>query len=272
MIHVAAFDDDGVRAHLYDFFCGCFHVADFFYRHASENFGFWNIWRDDRRTLQELRHHKFDPGGVEQLRSAGRFHDRIVDDMLELVRVEKFGDNGRVSAIAEHPDLHRRDFGIVREAIELRAQRRAGRVLHVGYALCVLHGQRCNRGDAVASMRRKNFQIGGSSRSAARIKTGNRQQYRRRQAGTVVSVMSAHDFLLVAPLCLKNSRPKISLMRDWRRNGGEMSPKAQSADTSREGSTGTCECTRLSFVSATKYFVQEPAATKRNAGFAPRNG
>jgi hypothetical protein len=30
--------------------------------------------------------------------------------------------------------------------------------------------------------------------------------------------------------------------------------KAQSADTFREGSTGTCECTRLGFAGATNYF------------------
>jgi hypothetical protein len=39
-------------------------------------------------------------------------------------------------------------------------------------------------------------------------------------------------------------------MRDWR----EMSSKAQSADTFREGSTGTCERTRLGFGSATRNF------------------
>src|SRR5579862_5923937 len=57
-------------------------------------------------------------------------------------------------------------------------------------------------------------------------------------------------------------------MRIWR----EIPPKAQSADTSREGSTGTCECTRLSFTGATKYFVWEPAAATRNAGDAARSG
>jgi hypothetical protein len=51
-----------------------------------------------------------------------------------------------------------------------------------------------------------------------------------------------------------------------------MSPKAQSADTFREGSTGTCECTRLSFTGATKYFLQEPAATTRKVVFAPKRG
>jgi hypothetical protein len=33
-----------------------------------------------------------------------------------------------------------------------------------------------------------------------------------------------------------------------------MSPRAQRADTSREGSTGTCERTRLGFGGATKNF------------------
>jgi hypothetical protein len=51
-----------------------------------------------------------------------------------------------------------------------------------------------------------------------------------------------------------------------------MSPKAQSADTFREGSTGTCECTRLGFTGATKYFAWEPAATTRKVVFAPRSG
>jgi hypothetical protein len=55
-------------------------------------------------------------------------------------------------------------------------------------------------------------------------------------------------------------------MRDWR----EMSSKAQSADTFREGSTGTCECTRLSFTGATKYFAWELAATTRKVVFASR--
>jgi hypothetical protein len=78
--------------------------------------------------------------------------------------------------------------------------------------------------------------------------------------------MSAHDFLLVAPLSLKNSARRIFLMRIWR----EMSSKAQSADTFREGSTGTCERTRLGFGSATKNFEREPVATTRNLGFASR--
>jgi hypothetical protein len=34
-----------------------------------------------------------------------------------------------------------------------------------------------------------------------------------------------------------------------------MSLEAQSADTFRKGSTGTCECTRLRFASATEYFL-----------------
>jgi hypothetical protein len=50
-----------------------------------------------------------------------------------------------------------------------------------------------------------------------------------------------------------------------------MSLKAQSADTFREGSTGTSECTRLSFASATKYF-EEPAATMRNVQFRTEVG
>ena len=50
-------------------------------------------------------------------------------------------------------------------------------------------------------------------------------------------------------------------MRIW----CEMSPKAQSADTFREAaeeSIGTCEFTRLSFASATKYFVYEPVGQR----------
>jgi hypothetical protein len=81
--------------------------------------------------------------------------------------------------------------------------------------------------------------------------------------------MSAHDFVLVAPLSLEEFRPKnISDARSV----DKISPKAQSADTFREGSTGTCECTRLSFTGATKYFLREPAAITRRVVFASRRG
>jgi hypothetical protein len=49
-------------------------------------------------------------------------------------------------------------------------------------------------------VRRKRFQVGGNSRAAARIKSRNGQQNRRGCVGViVVTVVSAHDFVLVAP-------------------------------------------------------------------------
>jgi len=51
---------------------------------------------------------------------------------------------------------------------------------------------------------------------------------------------------------------------------GKIPLKAQSADTFREGSTGTCECTRLAFASATKYFAQGAAA--RHSTFVASEG
>ena len=121
MIHVAAFDDAGVRAHLYDFSAAASISATSLIvmpvRISAS--GIFGVMTDERFRSSVTTN--LMPGRVEQFRSARRFHDRIVNDMLKLSGVEKFRDNGRVSAIAEHADFHRRNFGIVREAIELRA-------------------------------------------------------------------------------------------------------------------------------------------------------
>ena len=44
------------------------------------------------------------------------------------------------------------------------------------HALRGLHGERRNRCDAVAIMRRKRLQIGGHTRAARRIESGNRKK------------------------------------------------------------------------------------------------
>jgi hypothetical protein len=66
--------------------------------------------------------------------------------------------------------------------------------------------------------------------------------------------MSAHDFVLVAPLFRKieKSLERRIMIRVLT---AENVAQSASADTFREGSTGTCECTRLSLTSATEYFL-----------------
>ncbi len=51
----------------------------------------------------------FMPAAIQQFRTARRFHHRIVHDMREFVRVQKFRHHRGVSAVAQHSDLHRRD-------------------------------------------------------------------------------------------------------------------------------------------------------------------
>ena len=100
---------------------------------------------------------------------------RVQDHVLKISFVEKFGDRRGVSARSEHADFDGGDLQILRQGVELRAQRRRGRRMDGLHALRGLHGERGDRRDAVAVMRGKSFQVGADTRAAGRIETGDRQ-------------------------------------------------------------------------------------------------
>ena len=98
-----------------------------------------NVGGDHAGAPQEFSDDKLDSRGIEQLRTAGRFHDRVVHDVRKFVGVEKFGDHGGVSAIAEHADFHRGDVAILGQDFELFAQLRAGSVVNRLHAFGALY-------------------------------------------------------------------------------------------------------------------------------------
>ena len=150
--HVTAFDDDSAGAHLYDFAGGGFHVGDVFDGEAGENFGFGNVGSDDAGALQQFRRDIFDSAGVEEFGAAGRFHDRVVDDVREFVGIEKFADDNGVAAITEHADFYGGDVAVFREDFELFAEFGARSIVCGFNSLGVLHRERCDRRNAVAAM------------------------------------------------------------------------------------------------------------------------
>ena len=80
-----------------------------------------------------------------------------------------------MARVAQHADLDRGNLQILRQRVELRAQRGRGRGVHGLHALRGLHGQRGDGGHAVAIVRRNRFQIGADTGAAGRIKTGDGQ-------------------------------------------------------------------------------------------------
>jgi hypothetical protein len=115
-------------------------------------------------------------------------------DVRKSVRIEEFRDHHRVAAITEHPDFHRGDFAILGQHIQLGAQFRARREVDGFDALRVLHGERGDGGDAVATVSGESFQVGGSAGAAGRIESRNRQQDGR--CWVAVSVRGHRLFLL----------------------------------------------------------------------------
>ena len=150
--HMAAFYDDGVGAHFNDFSRGGFHVGNVFDGQAGEDFGFRDVGRDDAGALEQFGGDIFNAAGIEELRAAGGFHYGVVDNVREFVGVEKFADDYGVTAIAEHADFYRSDVAVVCENFELFAEFGARRVVRGFNALGILHGERSNRGDAVAAV------------------------------------------------------------------------------------------------------------------------
>ncbi len=93
--------------------------------------------------------------------------------MRKFVRIEEFRHHDRVTAVAKHSDFHSSNITILGERIELRAQFSAGRVVNSFDALGVLHGERGDRGDAVAAVGGESFQVRGGAGAARRIETCN---------------------------------------------------------------------------------------------------
>jgi len=87
------------------------------------------------------------------------------------VRIEEFGGGGGVAAVSEHADLHPGDFAILGEHFELSAEVRARRVVDGFDTLGVLDRQRGDRGNSVAAVRGKSFQVRGRTRATRRIES-----------------------------------------------------------------------------------------------------
>ncbi len=110
---MAALDDYRARTHLDQLSRGRFHVRYIFDCQAGENFGFRDIRGDDTGALQQFRSDKFNSGGVEKLRAAGRFHHGVMHDVRKFVRIEEFRNHNGVAAVAKHSDFHSGDLAIV---------------------------------------------------------------------------------------------------------------------------------------------------------------
>ena len=179
LLHVAALDHHGARA-LFDQFLRrrlhCRHVLDL---HARQQGGLVNIRRDDGGALHQLFGQEFDSHRIQQIRVAGaRLDYRVEYHVRKGVAIEELRDHRCVGAVAQHADLHRGDGDVFDERIELRAEDRGGRDVHALYALRGLHGERRHRGDPIAVVRGKGFQVGGNARACARIKPGDAEDNR----------------------------------------------------------------------------------------------
>jgi len=140
-VHVAALDDYGVSTHFHNF-SGCgFHVAGVLYGQAGQDFRLGDVWGDDAGALEQFSGDEFDAGGVQQLGARRRLHNRIVDDVRELVGVQKLRYGYSIAPISEHADFDAGDFAVVDQDIELCAQSCTRRVLDLEHSLRILNRQ-----------------------------------------------------------------------------------------------------------------------------------
>ena len=179
---MAALDDHGARAALDEFARRRFHPRQILDLQAGKQRRFRDIRRDHGRALHQFLAEIFHSAGIEQIRPAGAgLHHRIEHHVRETApRSRNSATATALRAIAQHADFHRGDLHVFGKRVELRAQRRGGSRVNGFHALRGLHGQRGDRGDAVAIVRGESFQVRADARAAGRIKARDGQNDRRR--------------------------------------------------------------------------------------------
>ncbi len=139
-----------------------------------------------RGALQKFIAHKFQSLRIEQIFIArGGSRNRIENHVSKFVYVEKFRDGRSIRPVREHSDFHACDHHVFGERIKLRAQCCGRSGMHGAHALRGLHRESCYRGYAVAIVRRESFQVGGHTRAAGRIESGDGKHDGRHRAAVI---------------------------------------------------------------------------------------